>query len=459
MSCRLPPWHQSSLKTNIFYVTAYDQYSNYKLVTIIAHMPWIAPSFGSYQGSRIVWVVKRKMDDKPSRRDEENPAEDSAGPKKALGTPNAKSIASTDLLSKEGTAGSFKMILLVLMVAQNSALALVGRYTRSSVPEEDLYVVNHIVMVCEAVKLTLALCLENYASGGRLFGSIHEHIISNPTDFFKILIPSLLYLVQNSLLFVALSNLPAPLYQVTYQGKLLTTALVSVSMLQRRYKPRQWVCLLTLGLGVAIVVLGESSGKGAAATAETGGSHHQNMIEGLIAVTVACFCSAFAGVYTEKLLKKPMTIDAGSGNARPPASLWMRNIQMAFFSVIIALVNGTRLNEKDAEKPFLHGFTHWVWALVWIQAAGGLLVAAVMKYADNVLKGLATGVSVVLATAFSSVFLGTNITNEFAGGAAIVLGSVYFFSNEFPKILQSRGANETVAAINDKEIQPLTSKN
>ena len=45
MSYRLPPWNQESLKKNIFYVTTYDQYSNYIWVTIVAHIPWISQPF------------------------------------------------------------------------------------------------------------------------------------------------------------------------------------------------------------------------------------------------------------------------------------------------------------------------------------------------------------------------------------------------------------------------------
>merc|ERR1719157_220717 len=87
---------------------------------------------------------------------------------------------------------------------------------------------------------------------------IKENIIDVPLDALKIMIPSMLYLIQNTLLYVALSNLSAPLFQVTYQAKLLTTALVSVVMLQRSYKPKQWICLCLLGVGVAIVVLSET---------------------------------------------------------------------------------------------------------------------------------------------------------------------------------------------------------
>ena len=39
------------------------------------------------------------------------------------------------------------------------------------------------------------------------------------------------------------------------------------------------------------------------------------------------------------------------------------------------------------EKGFLFGYNNLVWAVVANQACGGLLVAMVIKYADNILKG------------------------------------------------------------------------
>lgn len=50
-------------------------------------------------------------------------------------------------------AASFKLVLLVCMVLQNSSTVLVGRHTRSSVPKEELYVVNHLILVCEGMKV------------------------------------------------------------------------------------------------------------------------------------------------------------------------------------------------------------------------------------------------------------------------------------------------------------------
>jgi len=256
--------------------------------------------------------------------------------------------------------------------------------------------------------------------------SIQVHILDRPMDALKILVPALLYLLQNTLLYVALSNLTAPIFQVTYQAKLVTTAIVSVAMLSRKYSFQQWLCLVAISLGVAIVVLGEKSGHNS--TSESGS---MNLVVGLVAVTTACFSSALAGVYFEYVIKKP----AAAGQSVPAPSLWMRNMQLAFFSVCVAMGQGLFQSAKDpvpAGQGYFHGFTGWVWVLVWLQAGGGLLVAAVIKYADNVLKGMATGVSVVTSTACSTILFGTPLTGQFMVGAAMILVAVYGFSNPIP---------------------------
>jgi len=262
----------------------------------------------------------------------------------------------------------------------------------------------------------LLSCILEHVHGGNFFQSIHDNILSTPLDALKIMVPALLYLVQNSLLYIALSNLSAPLFQVTYQAKLVTTALVSVVMLKRSYSTQQWICLVVLSVGVAIVVLGEDQSN------KKDNTPTQSLTLGLTSVTIACLSSALAGVYFEKVLKR---------NDSQPVSLWMRNIQMAFFSVVIAVIQGWRLESTSHEK-YLHGFTGWVWVLVFLQAGGGLLVAAVIKYADNVLKGLATGVSVVVATVCSMVLFGTPLSFQFTAGATLILVAVYLFSNKIP---------------------------
>jgi UDP-sugar transporter A1/2/3 len=337
----------------------------------------------------------------------------------------SQTITHSKMFNFQTNSSSFRLFLLGLMVLQNSSVVLVGRYTRDSKAAEDLYVVNHLIIVTEVMKFIFSTMLEYKLTNGELSASIKKNIIDVPLDALKIAIPSMLYLLQNTLLYVALSNLSAPMFQVTYQSKLLTTALVSVIMLQRRYSFKQWGCLAALGFGVSIVVLGASDKK----DVPSEGEPEQSLTTGLTAVTVACFSSALAGVYFEKVLK---TSTSANGETKKPVSMWMRNMQMAFFSVIIALINGYRMTGRDAEVPFMHGFSVWVWVVVFLQAGGGLLVAAVIKYADNVLKGMATGVSVVTSTACSMVLFKTPLTMQFFMGAVIILISVFFFSNDLP---------------------------
>jgi solute carrier family 35 (UDP-sugar transporter), member A1/2/3 len=362
----------------------------------------------------------------------------------------------TETMSKSGdffSSPSFKLILLTGMVLQNSATVLVGRYTRSSVPVDQLYVVNHLIVVTEVGKLLLSCLFEYAGTNGQLLQSIQTNIIDRPYDALKIMIPALLYLVQNSLLYVALSNLTAPVFQVTYQGKLVTTAVVSVLMLNRRYNFQQWVCLVVLSLGVAIVVLGEQGGSSSKTPAGA-----QNVALGLVAVTIACLSSALAGVYFEKVVK------TSSGEKQKPVSVWMRNIQLAGFTIVTALMQGAWSGSNSAQavaKPYFHGFTAWAWILVGLQAGGGLLVAAVIKYADNVLKGLATGVSVCFATAVSYFLFGTALSSQFSVGAAMILLSVYVFSNPIGKergVPSSPGASSGKLNGDEEEMKPILPK-
>ena len=80
-------------------------------------------------------------------------------------------------------------------------------------------------------------------------------IFKKPSDTLKVGVPALLYVVQNNLLFFALSKLDAATYQVTYQLKILTTAFFSVTMLNKRLDRIKWISLLLLTAGVALVQL------------------------------------------------------------------------------------------------------------------------------------------------------------------------------------------------------------
>ena len=59
--------------------------------------------------------------------------------------------------------------------------------------------------------------------------------------------------------------------------------------------------------------------------------------------------------------------------------------------------------------------------MIFFHSLGGLLVTAVMKYADNLLKGFAMAASLVSACCFSVYFFNFDLTANFMIGAYTIL--------------------------------------
>ncbi|KAM7054348.1 UDP-N-acetylglucosamine transporter isoform 2-T5 [Molossus nigricans] len=228
----------------------------------------------------------------------------------------------------------------------------------------------------------------------------------------KLAIPSGIYTLQNNLLYVALSNLDAATYQVTYQLKILTTALFSVSMLSKKLGVYQWLSLVILMTGVAFVQWPSDSQELDSKELSAG-----SQFVGLMAVLTACFSSGFAGVYFEKILKETKQ------------SVWIRNIQLGFFGSIFGLM-GVYIYDGElvSKNGFFQGYNRLTWIVVALQALGGLVIAAVIKYADNILKGFATSLSIILSTLISYFWLQDFVpTSVFFLGAILVIAATFLY--------------------------------
>lgn len=234
--------------------------------------------------------------------------------------------------------------------------------------------------------------------------------------------------IQNHLQFVAVSNLEAATFQVTYQMKILTTAAFSVILLRKKLTSPQWVALFFLAIGVAVVQIQS----GAVRVVEDGvvqdDMHTMNALKGFIAIATACVTSGLAGVYFEMVLKNSQT------------DLWVRNVQLSLFSLLPALAPVFYLHASGPQEGWMatlfHNFGGWAWATVSIQVFGGLLTALVIKYSDNILKGFATSLSIVLSFLASVALFDFQITFTFLIGSLIVLASTWLYNHQ-PKRSES----------------------
>ncbi|XP_063236408.1 UDP-galactose translocator [Bacillus rossius redtenbacheri] len=311
---------------------------------------------------------------------------------------------------------ALKYVSLVTLTLQNAVLGLSMRYARTR--PGDMFLSSTAVLLSEVVKLGTCLVLVYLEEGGprQTLAALHSSIVRQPLDTLKVCVPSMVYLLQNNLLYVSASHLDAATYQVTYQLKILTTAVFAVLILRRTLRAAQWLSLVVLVAGVVLVQLSHAQEAGGAQRAGP-----QNRLLGFGAALAACVLSGFAGVYFEKLLK-------GGG-----ASVWMRNVQLSLLSVPLGLFTSLAYDWGAVrERGFLAGYDAFVWYLVVLQAGGGLLVAVVVKYADNILKGFATSLAIVVSCVASVYLFDFEVTLQFALGAACVICSIFLY-NHVPK--------------------------
>lgn len=327
-----------------------------------------------------------------------------------------------------------KYMSLCVLCLQNSLLAVVMRLSRAI--GRPQYNTRTAVLMGEVLKVLISALLiiwvrftetcrsQRYIREGCITIKPQASpftIIFDWKEMIRISIPALMYVVQNNLQYIAISNLDAPVFQVLYQLKILSTAIFSVAIMGKSILPVQWLAIVLLMLGVALVQLDES--KASVIPSKDVNSivpNQQSTSTGLIAVVCACICSGFAGVYFEKILKR---VDS-------KGTIWERNVQMGIVSIVLALM-GLFWQDRQflTEFGFFYGYRLVVWGAITISAAGGLLTAIVVKYADNILKAFATSIATVLSVIMSILLFNKIPTAQFALGTLLVNVSIFVYGN------------------------------
>lgn len=360
-----------------------------------------------------------------------------------------------------------KWISLVTLALQNAFLTIIMHYSRITSSPNKTYSAASAVLLNELLKgsISVLIALKNIdtnlsapthplsekdalrsqplAPRGSAWSMLHPSrlqalrtAVFSP-DCIKLSIPAILYVIQNNLQYVAASNLDVATFQVTYQMKILTTAAFSVVLLRRRLSTVKWLALVLLAVGVGIVQI-QSSSTGGSASTTTLNLHSMNPLKGFLAVTAACMTSGLAGVYFELLLK-------GSGTAQQP-DLWVRNTQLSLFSLIPALLpilwgsSGDALGPVGRLMAAFSNFNAWAVGTVLTQTFGGLITAVVIRYSDNIMKGFATSLSIIISFLASVALFSYPITIAFITGSTIVLAATFMYNTpaqSTPASLQS----------------------
>ncbi len=351
---------------------------------------------------------------------------------------------------------ALSLMCMFLLCIQNSAHSLTLRYSRGVLKER--YNMSVAIVMMELVKVLacafiiksgIAKWLEgptdieaasttssSSSAGVELdaLGNVRlwQLLKSEP----RMVVPALLYFVQNIITFYALENLEASTYAVLGQTKLITSALFSVAMLGRRLSSTMWRALFLLFLGVCLVSIDQAANSRASSPVEcesaivarpgiivvddpSASGPRGNFVTGLAAAAMIVTISGFAGVYFEMLLKQN----------KQRVSVFERNFQLGVYSLALGVFTLVVNEAQDINtNGLLHDFSFVSWLSILIGALGGLLVAFVVKFGDTIVKGFATGLAMITTALVSSFAFSTPLTSTFFIAVGVVVISIFDYS-------------------------------
>ncbi|EGT43484.1 hypothetical protein CAEBREN_14410 [Caenorhabditis brenneri] len=300
---------------------------------------------------------------------------------------------------------SIQIISMISVTAHSTAMPFLVR-----IANRTHFLPTTSVFMMEVLKLVFCLVITLFKTGSirSTVHELHKTIWKNRLETIKVAVPAVVYAIQNNLYYIALANIDPTTYSVTLQLRILTTAALSVCLLNKKLSWYQWGAQVMALLGVVIVQLDKSN------THKEAGGHFWI---GVSAVIGMCWTSAFAGVYFEKMLKNSS------------ADVWIQNIRLSILTLFFA---GITMMTTDGEAVFegrmFEGWSKMVWLVTILNSIGGLCISLVMKYADNVMKTYCQSIAIGL-TSLVSIFLGERLLTVYlVYGVIMVTSSVVVYS-------------------------------
>jgi len=95
---------------------------------------------------------------------------------------------------------------------------------------------------------------------------------------------------------------------------------------------------------------------------------------------------------------------------------------------VFSSLYGLVIDSTALSNGFFQGYNVTVALVIICQAAGGLIIAVVVKYADNIIKGFGSAISIILSSIMSIFLFNYNPSLKFVLGTALVIIAVFFYS-------------------------------
>lgn len=311
---------------------------------------------------------------------------------------------------------SMGLKVLLLLAVQNSSKNLLMRYVMKEKPE---FLTSAAVIGSECTKLTLSV-LYILLIDKNSVGSIFQYFRENLKTALLVTVPATAYNLQLTLEYIALANLDAAMFSVLVQTKLLFTASFSFVFLRKKLKYIQVISLTLLTVGVMLCNMKVNA---------NADENTNSNVKGIMATLGIAVSSGFASVYTEKVIKSRPKDSASTGTSQ--YSLAYTQVQLASMSLVTMGIYACIMDFATIiQYGLFHNFNGMAFLTVLNSAIGGLIVAGVLKYADSVLKGYATAVSVIATGLLSMVLFGTKLHAIYFMGIINVVVAVLLYNGK-----------------------------
>jgi solute carrier family 35 (UDP-sugar transporter), member A1/2/3 len=300
---------------------------------------------------------------------------------------------------------------LILLAVQNSSKNLLMRYVMK---EKPIFLTSAAVIGSECTKLSLSI-LYILLVERKSFGSIVQYFQDDWRNTLLVSVPASAYNLQMSLEYIALANLDAAMFSVLVQTKLLFTATFAALVLAKKLKYIQVISLVLLTVGVMLCNM------------KFGDNANTSNMKGILATLGIAVSSGFASVYTEKVIKTQRQ----KSTYNTQYTLAYTQVQLASMSLVTIGIYACLMDLTTImEHGLFHNFNGGAFLTVFNSAIGGLIVAGVLKYADSVLKGYATAISVIMTGLLSMMLFGTHLHAVYFLGIVNVVVAVLLYNGK-----------------------------
>ncbi|KAL7571947.1 hypothetical protein ACA910_006577 [Epithemia clementina (nom. ined.)] len=349
--------------------------------------------------------------------------------------PSLSSSSSSLVISKMG------VFVLLLLACQNCGKNLILRFVMMK-EHQPRFLTSTAVLVSECLKLSCSILYILWIQK-KSWRSIIQFLYDDRRNTVLLAVPASAYNFQTSMEYVALANLHAAAFSVLVQTKLLCTAICSALILRKQLTYLQVISLLLLTTGVMLCNFPTT-------TNDTNHSNNSNnntdvsadTTKGILATLGIALSSGFASVYTEKVIKgsgQPPSSSSSFASSSSPRKGVVTNMEdygLAYTQVQLAGTSIVAIGIYAVLRDWAilrhyglwYNFTYGAAVSCVMSALGGLIVASVLKYADSILKGYATALSVILTGVLSMLLFGTQLSTLYFLGILNVICAVLLYN-------------------------------